>query len=75
MTKERFFLAVPLGVLRRFLDENKNEGDEYLQLFELVPEHIYSEEELTNGFGEIKAKSTIIMDGRYLPKRKENDAN
>ena len=67
---ERYFLAIPLGVLRRFLDENKNDSDEYLQLFELTPDHIYSESELS-GKGTLKPKSTIILDGKYLPKHKE----
>lgn len=71
MTKERYFLAVPLGVVRRFLEENKNEDDDYIQLFQLSPDHIYSESELVNGDGEIKTKSTVILDKAYLPKHRK----
>lgn len=66
-TKERFFLAIPLGVLRRFVQENQKESDTYLQLFELIPQYIYSESELIDAGGELKAKSTIITDGKYFP--------
>lgn len=67
MTKERYFLAVPLGVLRRFLYENKDEPDTYLQLFELIPDHIYPESAFTQNKGELKSKSTIIISGDNLP--------
>ena len=66
----KHYLAIPLGVLRRFTEENKNEPDEYLQLFELKPEFIFSENELSNR-DQIKRKSTIVSDGKYLPKHKD----
>ena len=76
MAKERYFLAVPLGVLRRFLYENKDEPDTYLQLFELNPDHIYPESAFTQNEGELKSKSTIIISGDNLPPhRKEQNAN
>lgn len=74
--EEQFFLAIPLGVLRRFVEENKKEADTYLQLFELIPQHIYSKSELERAGGKLKAKSTIITDGKYFPShRKEPNAN
>ena len=69
---ERLFLVVPLGVLRKFVEENKEEDDYFLQLFELTPNHIYSESELTNEQFTLKTKSTIVIDGNNLPKHKED---
>lgn len=74
--EEQFFLAIPLGILRRFVEENKKEADTYLQLFELIPQHIYSKSELEQAGATFKPKSTIITDGKYFPPhRKEQDVN
>ena len=75
-SKEKYYLAVPLGVLRRFIEENKNDPDTYLQLFELVPEHIYPESAFTQNNAKLKSKSTIIISGdNFPPHRKEPNAN
>lgn len=60
------YFAVPLGVLRRFAQENKDESDEYIQLFELKPEFVFSKEELLQN-GEMKEKGAVILDKKHLP--------
>jgi len=71
MINEKFYLAVPLGVLREFVKQNEGDPDNYLQLLELFPEHILSEEDLTVADGEIQRKGMIVIDEGNLFKEEE----
>lgn len=71
MINEKFYLAVPLGVLREFVKRNEGDPDNYLQLLELIPEHIVTEEDLANSNREIKRRGMIIIDEDSLLKEEE----
>lgn len=64
---ERFFYAIPLGVLRRFINENKDEPDNFIQLFELKSDQVFSEKELP----ELREKSMVIINRDNMPEHKE----
>lgn len=58
---DRLFLAIPLGVLRRFVEMNKDKDDSWSQLFEIQPENIFSEAEL-NRAGSIERRGSVVVD-------------
>lgn len=60
MENETFFLAVPLGVIREFVKQNKNEPDNFIQLFELEPSRIFTEEEIKS-VTELQRKGVVIV--------------
>ena len=64
---DRLFFAIPLGVLRRFINENKDEPDNFIQLFELKSDQVFSEKELP----ELREKSMVIINRDNMPKHKE----
>lgn len=58
---ETYFLSVPLAVLRRFVEMNKDKPDNWNQLFELDPKRIFSKSELKD-MGGVESNGTIIVD-------------
>ena len=62
---EPYFLCVPLGVLRKFVDMNKVKPDNWIQLFELDPRRIFSKSEIER-MGDIESNGTIIVGSSKL---------
>lgn len=67
----KFYLAVPLGVLRRFVEMNKDYEDDFLQMFEIIPQMIFTQSQLEQS-GALKSNGTVIVD---LTKLGDNNAN
>lgn len=61
MKAETYFLSVPLAVLRRFVEMNKDKPDNWSQLFELDPRRIFSKSEIEQ-MGNIESNGSIIVD-------------
>ena len=60
MNDEKLYYAIPLGVLRAFAKQNEDAPDNAIQLFELVPEHVFSEDELRQSGGFERRGITIV---------------
>lgn len=60
MDNEKFYYAIPVGVLREFMKQNADVPNDAVQLFELNPEHIFSESELKESGGLERRGITII---------------
>ena len=59
--KETYYLAIPLIVLRRFVEMNKDKPDTWSQLFELDPKRIFSKTELES-YGEMESNGSVVVD-------------
>ena len=60
-TNEIYFLSIPLAVLRRFVEMNKDKPNNYCQLFELDPRRIFSKTEIEQ-MGKIESNGSVIVD-------------
>ena len=56
---DTYYLSVPLGVLRKFVEMNKDKPDDCSQLFELDPQRIFSESTL-NQSGGIESNGVVV---------------
>lgn len=60
----KLYLGVPLGVLRRFVEMNKDYQDSFVQMFEIRPEFIFTQEDIgPNGIS--NGAVTINLDELY----------
>lgn len=48
MKNKKLYYGIPLVVLRRFVEMNKDYGDDFMQIFEIDPRFLFAEEELPN---------------------------
>lgn len=69
---EKYYLGIPLGVIRQFVKMNEQEQDDWLQLFEITPSFIFSESQLKEKVGSLKEKGVVVVD---LTKLGGKDAN
>lgn len=61
-TKEKLYYVIPLGVLREIIKQNAEKPNEYIQLFELTQDRIFSKTELEQ-HGNIEERGLIITGG------------
>ena len=46
MTSKKIYLGIPLGIIRRFVEINKDYDDSFLQFFEIQDNFIFTDEDL-----------------------------
>ncbi len=61
MKDEKLYYAIPLIVLRKFVEMNKDFGDNFMQILEIDPTFLFTEEEITQK-GELKSNGIVIVD-------------
>ena len=58
---EKLFLAIPLGVIRRFVKMNEDKEDSWAQLFEITPQNMFFESELKQN-GTLEQRGSVVVD-------------
>ena len=58
--QNKLFYAVPIVVLRKFMEMNKNVDDTYAQVFEPDPNFIFTEEELKQVGSKLEENGAVI---------------
>ena len=48
MKDKKIFYGIPLVVLRKFVEMNKDYGDDFMQIFEIDPRFLFTEDQLPN---------------------------
>ena len=55
------YLAIPLGVLRRFVQMNEDKEDSWAQLFEINPAFLYTKRQLEKN-GTLEERGSVVVD-------------
>lgn len=55
------YLAIPLGVLRRFVQMNEDKEDSWAQLFEINPAFVYTRKQLEDN-GALEERGSVLVD-------------